>query len=356
MKSRPVRDRDTAGPAGPGMRAKGAYDTLILMAISSWQDDLRETIRDPGALLDTVALTDQAPALARRALRQFPLRVPPAFTAEMKAGDPEDPLLRQVLPVAAEDRAVPGFNADPLGEHRRQPAPGLLYKYHGRVLLVATGACAIHCRYCFRRHFPYADSNPAREVWRAALDVIRGDETIREVILSGGDPLTLSDDALARLIDLLETVPHLQRLRIHSRMPVVVPDRITPALLALPARTRLQTVVVIHANHAREIGEDAGHSLAALRGTGLTLLNQSVLLKGVNDDVGALTDLSERLFETGVLPYYLHMLDPVAGAAHFRVDEARAQAIMKELRQRLPGYLVPRLVREEEGELAKTPL
>lgn len=342
--------------AGPGMRAKGAYDTLIPMAISSWQNDLRRTIRDPGALLDAAALMDQAPALARHALRQFPLRVPLAFAAGMKAGDPEDPLLRQVLPVAAEDRAVPGFSADPLGERRQQPVPGLLYKYPGRVLLVATGACAIHCRYCFRRHFPYADSNPAREDWRPALDVIRADDTVSEVILSGGDPLILSDDALARLVALLEAVPHLIRLRIHSRMPVVVPTRITPSLLALLERTRLQAVVVIHANHAREIGEEAGHSFAALRETGLTLLNQSVLLKGVNDDVGVLADLSERLFAAGALPYYLHMLDPVAGAAHFRVDDGRARAIMRELRQRLPGYLVPRLVREEEGELSKTPL
>ena len=346
----------TGRKTAAGMRAKGAYDTLILMTISRWQNDLRETIRDPGVLLETVALTDNAPTLAQRALHQFPLRVPPAFAAAITADDPGDPLLRQVLPVAAEDAAVPGFSADPLGEYRRQPAPGLLYKYPGRILLVVTGACAIHCRYCFRRHFPYADSNPVREDWRAALDVIRSDKTISEVILSGGDPLTLSDDALAHLVDLLQAVPHLQRLRIHSRMPVVVPARVTPALLALPARTRLQTVVVIHANHAREIGEDAGRALAALRGTGLTLLNQSVLLKGVNDDAGVLADLSERLFAAGVLPYYLHMLDPVAGAAHFRVDEARARSIMGELRTRLPGYLVPRLVREEEGELSKTPL
>ena len=307
-------------------------------------------------LLEAAALPAATVDLAQQSLQQFPLRVPRSFTAAMTAGDPADPLLRQVLPVADEDQVVAGFSADPVGEWRRQPVPGLLVKYPGRALLVATAACAIHCRYCFRRHFPYADHNPSREDWRPALDVIRADASIIEVILSGGDPLSLSDAKLSHLIALLEAVPHLRRLRLHTRMPVVVPDRVTPALLALLTRTRLQTVVVIHANHAREISAAAGRALGELHGNSLTLLNQSVLLQGVNDDASVLAELSERLFQVHVLPYYLHMLDPVAGAAHFLVNDDRARTIMAELRRRLPGYLVPRLVREQEGELSKTPL
>ena len=338
------------------MRAKGAYDTLNSMDISSWQDQIKDAIRDPSLLLEMIDLPTTTTNLARQSLQQFPLRVPRSFAAAIMAGDSADPLLRQVLPDAAEDLAVEGFSIDPLGEARRQPAPGLLAKYPGRVLLVATGACAIHCRYCFRRHFPYAEHNPSQQDWQAALAVIRGDDSIKEVILSGGDPLSLPDARLSQLVTRLEAIPHLQRLRIHTRMPVVVPERITAALLTLLAGTRLQTVVVIHANHAREIGDAAARALDAIYRRGLALLNQSVLLKGVNDNAPVLAELSERLFRFHVLPYYLHMLDPVAGAAHFRVDDDRARAIMRELRRRLPGYLVPRLVREEEGELSKTPL
>jgi EF-P beta-lysylation protein EpmB len=340
----------------PGMRAKGAYDTLNPVAISSWHGRFQDSIRDPAVLLKTASLPAAAVELARQSLQQFPLRVPRSFTAAMAAGDPADPLLRQVLPVAEEDLHVEGFSTDPLGERHRQPVPGLLAKYPGRVLLVATGVCAIHCRYCFRRHFPYADHNPSRQNWEPALAVIRGDDSISEVILSGGDPLSLPDTRLSQLISLLQAIPHLRRLRLHTRMPVVVPERVTEALLTLLAHTRLQTIVVIHANHAREISDAADIALGRLHRRGLALLNQSVLLKGVNDDASVLEELSERLFQVHVLPYYLHMLDPVAGAAHFRVDDDHARAIMVELRRRLPGYLVPRLVREEPGELSKTPL
>lgn len=342
--------------AAPGMRAKGAYDTLNPMEISSWHERFKDSIRDPAVLLEAASLPAAAVDLARQSLQQFPLRVPRSFIAAMVAGDADDPLLRQVLPVAEEDLEVEGFVTDPLGEARRQRVPGLLAKYPGRVLLVATGACAIHCRYCFRRHFPYADHNPSQQDWEPALAVIRDDDTISEVILSGGDPLSLPDAGLSQLVARLEAIPHLQRLRLHTRMPVVVPERITEALLSLLTGTRLQTVVVIHVNHAREISDVADHALGRLYRKGLALLNQSVLLKGVNDDASVLADLSERLFQVHVLPYYLHMLDPVAGAAHFRVDDNRARAIMQELRRLLPGYLVPRLVREEEGELSKTPL
>lgn len=338
------------------MRAKGAYDTLNPMDISSWQDCVRDAIRDPALLLEAAALPVTTAGLAQQSLQQFPLRVPRSFAAAITAGDSGDPLLRQVLPVAAEDLAVEGFGTDPLGEARRQPAPGLLAKYPGRVLLVATGVCAIHCRYCFRRHFPYAEYNPSQQDWEPALAVIRGDNSIKEVILSGGDPLSLPDTRLSQLVSQLEAIPHLRRLRLHTRMPVVVPERITAALLTLLAGTSLQTVMVIHANHAREVNDAAACALEALYRRGLTLLNQSVLLKGVNDKAPVLAKLSERLFQVHVLPYYLHMLDPVAGAAHFQVDDDRARAIMQELRRLLPGYLVPRLVREQEGELSKIPL
>lgn len=343
-------------PAGAGMRAKGAYDTLNGMTISSWQQALQGAIRDTGTLLEHAALPAASVAVAERAPAQFPVRVPHRFARAMRPGDPDDPLLRQVLPAAGEDEPAAGFGPDPVGESRYQPAPGVLMKYPGRVLLVATGACAIHCRYCFRRHFPYAEGNPARDDWRPALAVIRADPSLHEVILSGGDPLSLPDDRLADLVGLLERVPHLKRLRVHTRMPVVVPERVTNALLALLSGNRLRAVVVVHANHAAELDADAVLALQALGAAGLTVLNQSVLLKGVNDDATVLAALSERLFEAGVLPYYLHMLDPVAGAAHFQVDDARARQIMDELRTRLPGYLVPRLVREEPGELSKTPL
>ncbi len=326
------------------------------MTISSWQDEIRRASRDPCTLpeLTGIAATDLPVSGAAQA--QFPLRVPDSYLKRMRRGDSMDPLLRQILPSAAEDREVPGFGADPLGEAGQQPVPGLLTKYPGRVLLVVTGVCAIHCRYCFRRHFPYQDNHAGRDNWRPALDVIRNDSSVHEVILSGGDPLSLSDDKLVMLLDELAAIDHVRRIRIHSRMPVVVPARVTDAFTSLQARLRPRIIMVIHANHGNEIDKETAAALERLHGSGLALLNQSVLLKGVNDDAAVLAELSERLFEARVLPYYLHILDPVAGAAHFLVDDDTARKIMADLRARLPGYLVPKLVREEEGELSKTPL
>lgn len=339
-----------------GMRAKGAYDTLKPMTISSWQSELKQTIRDPRTLVEYAGLDHSDTVLPSRATASFPVRVPAAFLDRIQHDNPDDPLLRQVLPVAAEDDETAGFSEDPLGESRHQPVPGLLTKYPGRVLLVATGVCAIHCRYCFRRHFPYQKNNAGRNDWRPALAAIRDDTSIREVILSGGDPLSLADDKLSALLQSLSAIPHIRRIRIHSRIPVVLPDRITETLVDALTEIHPQVVMVIHANHANEIGENAAAGLQRLHDAGLPLLNQSVLLRGVNDDSTALVNLSERLFDCHVLPYYLHMLDPVAGAAHFLVDDDTARKIMNEVRTRLPGYLVPRLVREEEDELSKTPL
>ncbi|QKT02864.1 EF-P beta-lysylation protein EpmB [Ectothiorhodospiraceae bacterium 2226] len=323
---------------------------------TSWQRALADAVRTPAELLTLLGLPPEDGPGVRAGLAQFPLRVPRGFMRRMRPGDRHDPLLLQVLPVAEEGRAVPGFGFDPVGDLGAVAAPGVLHKYRGRVLLVATGACAVHCRYCFRRAFPYQEANARAANWRGALDYIAGDDTIEEVILSGGDPLMLADRSLHEFTDALRGIRHVRRLRLHTRLPIVLPERVDEGLLAWLEALPWQTVVVVHCNHARELDGEVAAGFGALRTAGATLLNQAVLLRGVNDDAGALRDLSEGLFAQGVLPYYLHLLDRVAGAAHFEVEEARAQALMHELRAALPGYLVPRLVREVAGEEYKRPL
>ena len=285
--------------------------------------------------------------------RHFPLRVPRGYVARMRPRDPADPLLRQVLPLATEDTLTPGFGKDPVGDLAALASPGVLHKYHGRALVVTTGACAIHCRYCFRRHFPYADAQGRGADWTPVLDYLAQDESREEVILSGGDPLALSDSRLATLTRELDQIPHLQRLRIHTRLPIVLPERVDAGLLAWLTTTRLKPVMVLHANHAQELDDNVSAALARLSHSGVYLLNQSVLLRGVNDSVTSLRTLSERLFACGVLPYYLHLLDRVQGAAHFEVQEAQARSLLQELGGQLPGYLLPRLVREQAGAAAK---
>lgn len=321
-----------------------------------WQRALADAIRDPAELLALLDLPRDLLPAGRDAASGFALRVPRGYVARMRKGDPEDPLLRQVLPVAAEREERAGYGADPVGDLSSMAVPGLLHKYAGRVLLVTTGACAIHCRYCFRRHFPYAEANPAPDTWRQALSYIAADTTLTEVILSGGDPLVLPDARLAELTAQLAAVPHLRRVRLHTRLPVVLPERVDAGLLDWLRDIPLQTVVVIHANHPQEIDAATRRALAALKEGRVTLFNQTVLLKGVNDDAGVLAELSETLFEAGVLPYYLHLLDRVQGAAHFEVEEPQALALVSALQARLPGYLVPRLVREVEGAPAKIPV
>ena len=293
---------------------------------------------------------------AIEAARRFPVRVPREVLARMRRGDAGDPLLRQFAATAEETAAVSGFVRDPLGEAAAAPVPGLLHKYHGRVLLVVTGACPVHCRYCFRRHFPYGDHALGEEALAAALAYVRAEPTIHEVILSGGDPLSLGDDALAALEVKLAAIPHLRRLRVHTRWPIVVPSRVGEPLLEWLGRSRLRPVVVVHCNHPAEIDDDVRAALAALRDRRISLLNQSVLLRGVNDSVETLCELSEALDAAGVLPYYLHLLDPVEGTAHFAVPEREARRLMRDVAAWLPGYLVPRLAREEAGKPAKTVL
>ena len=325
-------------------------------APASWQRQLSRAIRDPQTLCQRLGLDAQWQQEAQAGHRLFDICVPEAYLSRIAPNDPGDPLLRQVLPLAEEALSPPGYVTDPLEEADHRPAKGLIHKYTNRVLLIASPACAIHCRYCFRRHFPYGDNAPSRAQWETSLDHLRHDPTIIEAILSGGDPLAASDRQLTWLAERLAAIPHLRRLRIHTRLPVVIPDRIDAALLDWLGKTRMQKVIVLHINHAQEIDGAVIDACARLKTAGATLLNQSVLLRGVNDSVDALAELSERLFEAGVLPYYLHVLDPVAGAAHFDVPDDQARELVAGLREVLPGFLVPRLVREIPGEGSKTPL
>jgi len=313
-------------------------------------------VRDPRVLLQLLGLDAQAAAISDAAAAQFPLRVPHAFVTRMRHGDLDDPLLRQVLPLDAEMQPVPGFGLDAVGDAAARTATGVIQKYRGRALLIATGSCAVHCRYCFRRHFPYAEETAARDGWRDAVAAIAADPSIEEVLLSGGDPLSLATPKLAELTDALAAIPHLKRLRIHSRLPIVLPERVDAPLLAWLRSLPWPVAFVLHANHANEFDPAVDAAVQELRDTGAQLLNQAVLLHGVNDSVDALAALSERSFATGVLPYYLHQLDRVAGVAHFEVDDARARALHAELAARLSGYLVPRLVREIPGDTGKRPL
>ena len=322
--------------------------------VPAWQTALTGAFTRPADLLEFLQLPASLPALRLAEMRDFPLRVPRGFAERMRKGDPRDPLFLQVWPSPREGEATRDFVIDAVGDLARLKAGGIIHKYHGRALVIATGACAVNCRYCFRRHFPYGETRASRNHWRAMLAELAADDTIEEVILSGGDPLSLSDDKLAELAQGLDEIPHLKRLRLHTRQPIVLPERVNDDLLDWLTATRLKTVVVLHANHANELDTPVADAMARLRGAGIPLLNQAVLLAGVNDTLDVLKSLSERLFEVGVLPYYLHLLDRVQGAAHFEVDEAAGKALVRELAGHLPGYLVPRLVREIAGKPAKT--
>jgi len=321
-----------------------------------WQELWRDAVTDPLELLALLDLSHRADDLVAPADTGFAMRVPRGFVARMNPRDANDPLLLQVLPRAAELGEVPGFTRDAVGDLDARAGRGVLHKYQGRALLIATGSCAINCRYCFRRHFPYGEETAAANRWQDAIAELRADASIEEVILSGGDPLSLSTAKLAELTDALATISHIRRVRIHTRLPIVLPERVDAEFLGWLGRIPFGRVVVVHANHANELDASVAHAMANLRAAGATLLNQSVLLRGVNDDADTLAALSERLFKCGVLPYYLHQLDRVAGAAHFEVEDDRARALVDRLAARLPGYLVPRLVREIPGAASKTPL
>jgi lysine 2,3-aminomutase len=315
---------------------------------------MKDAVRDAGELCRLLDLPAEFAAAAKEASREFRLFAPRGFVARMRPGDPTDPLLRQVLPLAEEMVAVPGFTVDPVRDDLAERQPGLLHKYQGRVLLVTTGTCAIHCRYCFRRHFPYDETPRSLADWRPALDEIAADESVHEVILSGGDPLTIVDATLFELIDSLADIPHLRRLRIHTRLPIVIPERVTDELLAMLRDTRLTPIVVLHANHANELDAHAESAIGRFSDAGILLLNQAVLLAGVNDSVDAQAALCERLVAFRMIPYYLHQLDRVAGAAHFEVPVAEGRRIIRQLRERLPGYAVPRYAAEIPGAGSKT--
>ncbi|SEO60381.1 EF-P beta-lysylation protein EpmB [Luteibacter sp. UNC138MFCol5.1] len=323
--------------------------------VRDWRELWRESFTDATALLAAVGLADRADLLPPDDAG-FPLRVPRGFAARMRHGDPGDPLLLQVLPRRAEHDDAPGYSTDAVGDMASKAGHGILHKYDGRALLIASGSCAVNCRYCFRRHFPYGEEIAAAGQWREALARVREDTSIRELILSGGDPLSLATHKLEELTRGLAELPHVIRLRIHTRLPVVLPERVDDAFTDWLAAIPLQKVVVLHANHANEFDAAVDAACARLRGAGATVLNQAVLLRGINDEVKTLAALCERSFAAGVLPYYLHQLDRVQGAAHFEVDDDRAVWLVDALRAHLPGYLVPRLVRELPGDPSKRPI
>lgn len=328
---------------------------LHLCDENSWQKDLRQVVTDPKKLLTLLNINANEYLQHFKAKKLFPVRVPLSFIRRMKKNDINDPLLKQVMPLSSEFVITDGFIADPLQEHDTV-AEGLLHKYKNRVLMIVKAGCAINCRYCFRRHFPYQENSPNKQRWQQALNYIAKHTEISEVIFSGGDPLMASDEYLAWLIAQIEAIPHVRRLRIHTRLPVVIPNRVTHGLVQLLVNTRLKVAIVLHINHGNEIASDFVEALEPLHQARISLFNQSVLLKGVNDNAQVLNELSEKMFDVGIMPYYLHLFDQVQGAAHFDVSEEKAVKIVNEMLATLPGFLMPRLVREIAGEANKTPI
>ena len=322
----------------------------------TWQESMRMAVRSPAELCRLLGLGPEWDFSEDAPQQAFPLFVPREYLARMEWGNPHDPLLRQVLPLGDESLQETGFSLDPVGDTAATLSPGVLHKYSGRALLIATGACAIHCRYCFRRHYPYEESPHSLAQWEPSLAAIAADSSLHEVILSGGDPLTLPDAKLAQLLERIEQIPHVSRLRIHTRLPIVIPQRITDGLLTMLGQSRLQTIVVVHANHAAELDAPTAAALSTLVEAGLLVFNQAVLLRGVNDSAALLAELCLRLIELRVVPYYLHQLDRVTGAAHFEVPLEEGLAIVEQLRTLLPGYAMPQYVQEIPGEASKTPL
>ncbi|WED21619.1 EF-P beta-lysylation protein EpmB [Vibrio sp. JC009] len=325
-------------------------------ATQNWTNELTNAISDPEKLLQLLNIPESDwPEKYSEARKQFAQRVPLSFVARMEKGNIKDPLLKQVLPVCEELELHPGYSADPL-EEQDNDQPGLLHKYKNRALLILKGGCAINCRYCFRRHFPYSDNKGSKAVWQESINYIKQHTELNEVILSGGDPLMAKDQELSWLFEQISKIAHIKRLRIHTRLPVVIPSRITDDLCHLIRSTRLQVVVVSHINHTNEIDDSLKASFAKLKFAGAHLLNQGVLLKGVNDSVKAQVTLNESLFDAGIQPYYLHVLDKVQGAAHFFIDDERAKEIMRGVMKETSGYLVPKLTREVGGKPSKTTL
>lgn len=320
----------------------------------SWKKQLSQSIGSVDELLDQLQLRPEQLAISKRAAESFPLRVPRPFVERMEIGNPDDPLLNQVLPVSPETESVIGYSSDPLDESKHNPVPGVVHKYGNRLLLIVSPSCAINCRYCFRRHFPYEENRQSKQQWQQALDYIRLHHEINEVIFSGGDPLAANDHFLGWLAEQIADIPHIKRLRIHTRLPVVLPSRIDEAFLNWATGTRLLPIMVLHINHANEIDTAVHQMVLRLTNAGIRVLNQTVLLKNINDSANGLAELSEALYDAAIMPYYLHLLDPVAGASHFDISASAAAKIYSQLQIQLPGFLVPKLVREISGAKSKT--
>lgn len=327
---------------------------LLDITPNAWQDSLKSAITDPKELLERLSLPNELLEQAQAASQLFPLRVPLEFLSRMELGNPNDPLLKQVLPIRDEFIQTPGFTEDPLNESDARPTPGVVHKYKDRALLILSGACAINCRYCFRRHFPYSDNQLSGEHWQRALAYLKEHAELREVIFSGGDPLVTSDHRFSKMVADLEAIPHLERLRVHTRLPVVIPSRVTDQLNDTLNKSRFDCVVVLHINHANEIDRSLCNAVTKLKQSGATILNQAVLLKGVNDSADEQVRLSRALFSAGILPYYLFLFDPVAGASHFDIPIEQGKEIFTHMQSELPGYLVPRLAKEISGKTSKT--
>ena len=323
---------------------------------SGWQIELAECFTEPEALLHQLNLDTEIATEVVTATKRFPFRVTRSYASRIEKGNVHDPLLRQVLPVDLELIDKPGYSNDPVGDKDAIATPGVIQKYSERALLLTTGACAINCRYCFRRNFPYSESQLTRQQEQLAFDYLRDSTKIHEVILSGGDPLVLADNRLQGILEKLSSLEHIKRVRIHTRLPIVLPSRVTLRLIRILTSIRPTPIVVVHTNHSKEIDSEVRDAINRLRDARIAVLNQSVLLKGVNDDFSVLSDLSETLFEVGILPYYLHLLDKTNGAAHFEVKTNVALRLQEDLRRKLPGYLVPRFVREHAGAHYKLPL
>ena len=326
------------------------------MQLPVWQNQLAESIKSPEALIEALNLPATLLPQLDKAHKMFPLRVTQSYLDKIEKGNINDPLLLQILPLPEETIITEGYTTDPVEDKQFEKTPGLLHKYHGRVLLTLTGACGIHCRYCFRRHFDYSTSNPSKQNWDSALEYIQNDNSIYEVIFSGGDPLSLSDQRLSKLAYDIDQIRHVRFLRIHTRQITILPDRVNEQLIGWIGKLRLKLIIVVHINHPNEIDQSTSNSLDKLRKIGAELLNQSVLLKGVNNDVNTLTQLSLKLIENGVKPYYLHMLDKAQGTAHFNVNESTAKNIIKKMQEKLPGYAIPKLVREVPFTPYKKPI
>ena len=321
---------------------------------SDWKSELSNCISSIDQLLQLLGLSSKDLNASQLASQGFSIKVPLHYAELMEYGNPEDPLLKQVLPIEAELNQDPSFSIDPVNESEYNPVPGIVHKYRNRVLMIISPNCAINCRYCFRRHFPYQENRQSKQQWLQALDYLKDRPEINEVIYSGGDPLAANDNFLSWLTQQIETIKHIKRLRIHSRLPVVIPSRIDTQLLTWLSSSRLKPTMVLHINHANEIDVKLCQSVEKLKTAGITVLNQSVLLKGINDSSQALINLSEKLFDAGIMPYYLHLLDPVQGASHFDIPVDKALKIFSHIQAELPGFLLPKLVQEKAGETSKS--